>query len=100
MRVISVSAVLALLFAVVGCGLVETVEDGSASLSVAAQELSSNDVKRVAITISGEHISPEIAYDLTLTNGRWTGVIGKIPSGSNRTFLAQAFDSAGIKLYE
>jgi hypothetical protein len=43
---------------------------------------------------------PSVTVDLAPTNGTWSGVIGNIPAGTNRTFLAQAFDSSGTLLFE
>ncbi|MDY7225343.1 kelch repeat-containing protein [Hyalangium sp. s54d21] len=54
---------------------------------------------RVTITSSGPGI-PSITTDLVTTNGVWGGVIGNIPTGTERAFLAQAFDSSNTLLFE
>ncbi|WP_232537676.1 Kelch repeat-containing protein [Cystobacter fuscus] len=56
-------------------------------------------ISRVSVTSSAADFS-SITLDLAPTNGKWGGVLGNIPAGSNRTFLAQAFDASGTKLFE
>jgi hypothetical protein len=73
-------------------------EDGS--VNVVAQALTVSDVSRVTVTISGSGIAVPIVADLGSSNGQWTATIAKIPAGTNRTFLAQAFDSTGAKRYQ
>jgi N-acetylneuraminic acid mutarotase len=38
--------------------------------------------------------------ELAKSNGSWGGLIGNIPAGSNRAFLAEAFDSSGTKRFQ
>ncbi|HYV46054.1 MAG TPA: DUF1565 domain-containing protein, partial [Myxococcaceae bacterium] len=74
--------------------------EGRASIAVSVQQLAAGDVRRVQVTVSGPSISPDIVFDLTPSGTHWSGIIGAIPVGPNRTFLAQAFDSNGAVVYE
>ena len=89
--------VLALALAV-ACG--EAPGLGEASLGVSAQSLTANDISRVTVTVSGAGISPNISRNLFKTSGQWSGTLGGIPVGSDRTFLAQAYDSSNTLQYE
>jgi hypothetical protein len=64
------------------------------------QSLSSADVTRVQLTVSASDFSPPLSTDLVKADGQWRGLIGSIPAGSNRTFLAQAFGADGTVLFE
>ncbi|HEX8822883.1 MAG TPA: thrombospondin type-1 domain-containing protein [Archangium sp.] len=77
-----------------------TEEEGTAEVGVSAQALTSADVTKVTLSVSGTGISPNIVRELVKTGGQWKGVIGGIPVGTNRTFLAEAFDAANAKIYE
>ena len=74
-------------------------DTGSAELGVSAQALSSADVDHVTITVSGNNISPDIVRNLHFSQGQWKGIIGGIPAGTDRTFLAQAFDASDALIY-
>jgi hypothetical protein len=74
--------------------------EGSADIAVSAQALSTSDVARVSLTVSATDISPSLVTNLQSTGGQWRAVLGAIPAGANRTFLAQAFDSSNTKVYE
>jgi hypothetical protein len=75
-------------------------QEGSADIAVSAQALSTSEVAKVTLTVSAADISPNIVANLQNTGGQWRAVIGAIPVGSNRTFLAQAFNSSNDKVYE
>jgi hypothetical protein len=64
-----------------------------------SQALSSSDVTRVKVTVSASDMSP-LVVELARSNGTWGGLIGNIPAGSNRTFLAEAFDSSNTKRFQ
>ena len=93
---------IAMISLVAACSQPGPVEMGSASLGVATQALSTSNVQRVTITISGANISPNIVQELVKVGNQWKGIIGKIPAGSGRTFLAQAYDNTagGNLIYE
>ena len=77
-----------------------TPEDiGSAQLGVSVQALSADYVDHVTITISGDNISPDIVRNLHMSQGHWKGIVGGIPVGTNRTFVAQAFDGSDELIY-
>jgi hypothetical protein len=78
----------------------ETTAVGEASIGVSAQALTANDISRVTITVSGSGISPNITRNMVKTAGQWGGTLGGIPVGSDRTFLAQAYDASNHLLYE
>ncbi|WP_071905191.1 kelch repeat-containing protein [Cystobacter ferrugineus] len=75
---------------------------GTGSVQVAVstrQALSSGEVSRVTFTASAADV-PAITTEFVLTDGEWGGVIGDIPAGDHRAFLARAFDSEGSLRYE
>jgi N-acetylneuraminic acid mutarotase len=68
---------------------------GSAQFAVSIpQALSSSDVTGILMTVSASDME-SLTVELAKSNGSWGGLIGNIPSGSNRSFLAQAYDSSG-----
>ncbi|NOJ96081.1 PKD domain-containing protein, partial [Corallococcus coralloides] len=75
------------------------VATGRVQVSALAQNLASSDVTRVELVISGPGMT---ALNATLehSGSQWTGVIGNIPAGTDRTFTAQAFGPSGPALYE
>ncbi|WP_164017119.1 Kelch repeat-containing protein [Pyxidicoccus trucidator] len=72
---------------------------GSASLSVSLPQALAFSVSRVSITASAVDLPP-VTSELVFTDGVWGGLLGGLPAGDNRAFLAQAFDSAGTRLFE
>ncbi|SET15474.1 Kelch repeat-containing protein [Stigmatella erecta] len=73
---------------------------GSVRLAASTrQALSANAISRVAVTSSAADM-PSITVELAQIDGVWGGVIGNIPAGPERLFLAQAFDAGGALLYE
>ncbi len=73
--------------------------EGSVQLSAVQQSLSASDVTRVKVTVSASDMT-SLSVDLAKSNGSWGGLIGNIPAGSNRSFLAEAFDSSGTKRFQ
>jgi hypothetical protein len=69
------------------------------AVAVSASALSAVDVASVKVTISGSGISTPIVTTLAKVGGRWQGLIGKIPSGTNRSFHGDALDSQGSVVY-
>ncbi|ATB33890.1 kelch repeat-containing protein [Melittangium boletus] len=63
------------------------------------QALSASDISRVTVTSSASDM-PSLETELARTDGVWGGVIGNIPAGTDRAFLAQAFDSTGNLRFE
>ncbi|MCK6544945.1 PKD domain-containing protein [Myxococcota bacterium] len=83
------------------CGGVDATSDfGEVDIGVSAAALSAADVTRVAITVSGDGISPDIQRDLSYSGGQWRGLIGSIPAGPNRSFAAVAYDGSGANIYQ
>ncbi|KFE65311.1 PKD domain-containing protein [Hyalangium minutum] len=74
-------------------------EMGSAQLAVSMPQALSASVSRVSITALGAEV-PAVSVDLALSGSTWGGMLGNLPAGSHRTFLAQAFDAAGTQRYE
>ncbi|WP_224360765.1 Kelch repeat-containing protein [Hyalangium versicolor] len=73
---------------------------GSVQFAASTQQaLSASDVTRVKVTVSAADISP-LVVELAKSNGTWGGLIGNIPAGSNRAFLAEAFDSSNTKRFQ
>ncbi|HYI01956.1 kelch repeat-containing protein [Hyalangium sp.] len=77
-----------------------TQPQGSAQVFASAQQaLSADDVTRVRVTVSAQDMS-SLVVELARSNGSWGGLIGNIPTGSNRSFLAEAFDSSGALRFQ
>jgi hypothetical protein len=72
---------------------------GSAQLAVSLPQALSSSVSRVSVTLSATDFS-SLSVDLVSSNGVWGGILGSIPAGANRTFLAQAFDASGTRLFQ
>ena len=68
---------------------------GSVQFAASVQGLSASDVPRVKVTASASDMSPLVA-ELARSDGSWSGLINNIPSGTNRSFLAEAFDSSPL----
>lgn len=73
---------------------------GAAAVSVSIQALSAADVARVQLTVTGPDIPSPIVLDLVASGAAWSGLIGNIPSGIDRTFTAEAFDAADVRIYQ
>jgi hypothetical protein len=91
--------ILSLALAFSGCRPEEPT--GSARFAVALTQAlaSAQSVSRVTITSSGPDM-PSVTLELVRTGSSWGGVIGDIPAGTNRAFLARAFDSSDSLLFE
>jgi hypothetical protein len=74
-------------------------DTGSAQFAVSMRQELAASIARVSVTSSAADI-PSVTVNLAPTGSVWGGIIGNIPAGSNRSFLAQAFDSAGTLLFE
>ncbi|WP_439329256.1 Ig-like domain-containing protein, partial [Corallococcus praedator] len=83
--------------ALVGCAQEDAT--GNAQVSLQGQKLEASDVARVELTIHGPGMSL-LTASLEETGTRWTGGIGNIPVGTDRTFNAQAFDASNTVIYE
>ncbi|MDC0707682.1 kelch repeat-containing protein [Stigmatella sp. ncwal1] len=73
---------------------------GSAQFAISVpQALSASDVSRVVLTVSAADMD-SLSVEMASSNGSWGGLVGNIPSGSNRFFLAEAFDSSGALRFQ
>jgi N-acetylneuraminic acid mutarotase len=72
---------------------------GGAQLAVSLPQGLSASISRVSVTASAADFPP-VSVDLVFSNGTWGGTLGNLPAGSNRTFLAQAFDASGTQRFE
>jgi hypothetical protein len=86
----------ALLLCLAACTSPPSEPTGSVLFAASTHALSANDITRVKVTVSAADMSP-LVVELAKSNGTWGGLIGNIPAGSNRAFLAEAFDSSGTK---
>ncbi|RKH29603.1 kelch-like protein [Corallococcus sp. CA041A] len=93
------SVVLALTLALLAGCAGSSSDTGSARFAVSVRQALASGISRVTVTSSAPDI-PSVTVDLAPTHGVWGGVIGNIPAGPNRTFLARAFDASGILLFE
>ncbi|NRD55270.1 Kelch repeat-containing protein [Corallococcus exiguus] len=82
----------------VGCGALSG-DAGTARFTVAVPQSLASGITRVVVTSGGAAI-PSVSVELAPTNGVWGGIIGNIPAGADRTFLAQAFDAGGALRFE
>jgi hypothetical protein len=81
-----------------GCAS-STPDTGSAQLAVSVPQALSSSISRVSVTTSAaDH--PSVSVDLVSSNGVWGGLLGNLPAGSNRSFLAQAFDASGTLRFQ
>ncbi|HEX8819683.1 MAG TPA: kelch repeat-containing protein [Archangium sp.] len=95
MKTVSTHLLLALYLALLAGCSPSSSGTGSVQFAVSvSQALSSSDVTRVTVTVSASDM-PSRVVELAKANGSWGGLLGNLPAGSNRSFLAQAFDSSG-----
>jgi hypothetical protein len=71
---------------------------GSMRVAVHGLGAAPADVARVNLTVSGADMTSR-SVNLMATDGVWGGVLGEIPAGTQRTFLAQAYTSADVLRY-
>jgi hypothetical protein len=97
-RLSSLAALLLLCLA--ACTSPPSQPTGSVQFAASTQQaLSASDITRVTVTVSATDMS-SMVVELAKSNGTWGGLIGNIPAGSNRAFLAEAFDSANTKRFQ
>ncbi|MDC0708105.1 kelch repeat-containing protein [Stigmatella sp. ncwal1] len=73
---------------------------GSVQFAASTQQaLSASDITRVKVTVSAAEMS-SLVVELAKSNGAWGGLIGNIPTGAHRAFLAEAFDASGTKRFQ
>ncbi|OJH41099.1 Kelch repeat-containing protein [Cystobacter ferrugineus] len=103
MSPLRLSALLPLVLALLaGCGSPppsNVSPTGSMRLAIATPSAVQGDISRVTVTVSSSDMA-SLSTDLVLTDGTWGGVIGDIPAGEHRTFLAQAFTASNTLRYE
>jgi N-acetylneuraminic acid mutarotase len=88
------------LLALAACTPQPQQDQGAAQVVASAQQaLSASDVTRVRVTVSAADMTPRVV-ELAKSSGLWGGLIGNLPAGSNRTFLAEAFDSSGTLRFQ
>jgi N-acetylneuraminic acid mutarotase len=95
-----ISSFAALLLCLAACTSPPSEPTGSVQFAASTQQaLSANDITRVKVTVSAVDMSPRVV-ELAKSNGTWGGLIGNIPAGSNRSFLAEAFDSSNTLRFQ
>lgn len=68
--------------------------------SAVINALSSADISRVVVTVSGDGISPDIVVELSENPpDSWQGLIEDIPVGTQRIFTAEAYDDTDALIY-
>ncbi|MDC0712640.1 kelch-like protein [Stigmatella sp. ncwal1] len=88
------------LIIVIGCQPQPDSPTGTVQFAVSlGQSLSTSDVARMTITSSGPDI-PSVTQTLSLTHGKWGGIVTDVPAGVDRSFVVQAFNSGGTLLYK
>ncbi|WP_225414130.1 PKD domain-containing protein [Stigmatella hybrida] len=90
------SSAAVLLFA--SCGPSSDDEGSVQFVATVSQELTSADIASVRVTVSGAGMNSQVT-NLTSSKGQWSAIVGGIPAGTNRTFLAEALDSVGTVRY-
>ncbi|WP_224360766.1 Kelch repeat-containing protein [Hyalangium versicolor] len=89
-----------LLLCLAACTSPPSQPTGSVQFAASTQQaLTSSEVTRVKVTVSAADMSP-LVVELAKSNDSWGGLIGNIPAGSNRAFLAEAFDSSNTKRFQ
>ena len=71
------------------------ITEGSASIMVKAPD----EIKKVEITVSSPDIKVPIAYDLVKEEGIWTGILGNLPLGNDKTAVVNAYNENDDLLY-
>jgi hypothetical protein len=99
MRKISTRLLLALTLSLLASCAAPPSDTGTVQFAVSVPQALSSSISRVSVTSSAADI-PSVSVDLATSNGIWGGILGNIPAGADRSFLAQAFDSSGTKLFE
>jgi N-acetylneuraminic acid mutarotase len=74
-------------------------DTGSAQLAVLLPRSGAASISRVSVTASAEDL-PAATVELADTHGLQGGMLGNLPAGSQRSFLAQAFDASGHPLFQ
>ncbi|WNG43111.1 kelch-like protein [Archangium minus] len=97
------SAILPLVLALLaGCDSAPSISvstTGAMRLAISTPLASPSDVSRVTVTVSASDMN-SLSTELVLTDGVWGGVMGDIPAGAHRTFVAQAFTASNTLRYE
>jgi hypothetical protein len=88
---------------VLGCGSTTEPESPRAGGTVefvasVPQALAGEEVRRLVVTLSAADI-PARSVSLVLSNGVWSGTFLGVPQGTDRTFLAEAFDATSALRY-
>ncbi|WP_224364163.1 Kelch repeat-containing protein [Hyalangium versicolor] len=100
MKTLSTSLWLALPLALIASCSPSSPVTGAVQVAVSVpQALSSSDVTRIQVTVSAADMA-SLSVELAKSNGSWGGLIGNIPAGSNRSFLAQAYDASGTLRFQ
>jgi hypothetical protein len=70
---------------------------GQAQVSVLA--LSTSDVAKVNLTVTGPAFSPPMVFSLFKQSNLWGGLLGGLPAGGNAMFTASASDNTGAEIF-
>jgi hypothetical protein len=79
---------------VAGCTQPTANTTGSVQLMAVIQAATADEVTKVLVTVTGPDMDP-VTGSLVKTGGSWSGSLSSIPVGTDRTFTAEAFDTAG-----
>ncbi|HEX8439841.1 kelch repeat-containing protein [Archangium sp.] len=99
MKRISTRLFLALCLALLASCSAAPPASGSASFSVSVPQALAATISRVSVTASALDFA-SITGELASSDGTWSGTLDNLPAGSNRTFLAKAFDASGTVLFQ
>ena len=72
---------------------------GAMRLAIQLPASTPSDVTSVTLVVSGPDMAAR-ATTLVLSRGAWSGVIGDLPTGPQRTFVAQAFTASNVLRYQ
>ncbi len=81
-----------------GCQPAEESTGSAQFIGQLRQAVSASEVSRVTVTLTAADL-PTRSVELAEANGQWGGHMGHIPSGTGRTFTAEAFHADGTKLF-
>lgn len=82
-----------------GLACSETPVSNEGWLNIEVNALTREEISRISVEITGPGMA-SMQSDLVKYGDLWTGVVGKIPVGVDRTVVARAYDGKGTLLYE
>lgn len=83
-----------------GCTPLGSDWESNASISISKSALRASSIARIQVSVSGPGIATPMQSALSQINSQWLGDIKRIPAGSDRRFVAVAYDENDNALFE